>query len=107
MKDTMKDKKKRRLAEAEARRTLMLVPEAEPGEAAGAETRPQETEAETETGDAGPPGHPEEMRASLNLRISKKIRLSATARATPAGIVAGAIALSALTVPLIWITRRR
>jgi hypothetical protein len=47
------------------------------------------------------------MRATVSLRIGNTIRLRASARATPAGIVAGAIAISAVTVPLIWLSRRR
>jgi hypothetical protein len=51
--------------------------------------------------------HPEELRASITLRIGDWVTLSAAARTTPAGIVAGGLALTAIMVPLIWITRRR
>jgi hypothetical protein len=105
------EKKKRRLAEAEAQatRSLMPMPEAEsetePGAAREADTESQDSE--TEPDGAAPAAHPEEMRATVSLRIGNTIRLRASARATPAGIVAGAIAISAVTVPLIWLSRRR
>lgn len=51
--------------------------------------------------------HPEEMRAVVKLRIGESIRFTATARATPAGIIAAALVTAAVTVPLIWIGRRR
>lgn len=51
--------------------------------------------------------HPEELRASVTLRLGDWATVSASARATPAGIVAGGVALAAIMVPLIWIARRR
>lgn len=49
--------------------------------------------------------HPEEMRASVTLQIGDRITFTAAARATPAGIIAGGLALTAIMVPLIWISR--
>jgi hypothetical protein len=49
--------------------------------------------------------HPEEMRATLTLRVGDRINLTATARATPAGLVAAALITTAVMVPLIWISR--
>ncbi|MCB8876236.1 hypothetical protein [Acidisoma silvae] len=97
----MGEKKKQRLAEAEAAKTLATI----------ADTPPHGDEA-TEAAAVPPtaesvPTHPEELRASVTLRIGDKISLSATARATPAGLVASALIVTAAMVPLIWITRRR
>lgn len=91
-------KKKKRLAEAAADGALALSP-AEPG---GDGESGAAAEAETEA-----VAHPEEIRASLRLRIGRTIDVTAAARATPAGLVAGAIAITAIMVPLIWIGRRR
>jgi hypothetical protein len=70
-----------------------------------------ETEDQAESADLPEPQvaatHPEELRASVTLRIGNWVTISATSRATPAGIVAGGLALTAIMVPLIWITRRR
>jgi hypothetical protein len=51
--------------------------------------------------------HPEEMRATIDLRIGKSVSLSATARATPAGLAAAALLVFAIQLPLLWFARRR
>jgi hypothetical protein len=51
--------------------------------------------------------HPEEMRATVELRFSKHVTLRATARATPAGLVAVALLLTAIIVPVMWSVRQR
>ncbi|WP_395665574.1 hypothetical protein [Methylocella sp.] len=48
-----------------------------------------------EAGRAGAPSHPEEMKAHVALRIGDRVALNASARLTPAGLVCGAIAVSA------------
>ncbi|WP_410825779.1 hypothetical protein [Methylobacterium sp. sgz302003] len=53
------------------------------------------------------PSHPEEMRASVDLRIGEAIALKATARATPAGLVAVAVLMGAILVPVVWLARTR
>ncbi len=55
------------------------------------------------------PTHPEEMKATYNLRIGKFVSLQGSARITPAGIVSTGItvALVALAVSLLSPDRRR
>ncbi|MCB8880009.1 hypothetical protein ACELLULO517_07170 [Acidisoma cellulosilytica] len=100
----MGEKKKQRLAEAEAKRTLALMPEMPDGDDTKSAVPPAEPVAAAET---APSAHPEEMKASVSLRIGETISLTATARATPAGLVASALITAAVMVPLIWISRRR
>ncbi|AWN42730.1 hypothetical protein [Methylobacterium durans] len=57
--------------------------------------------------DGGAGAHPEEMRASLDLAIGRFVRLRATARATPAGLLATAILAAATLGPLLWFARSR
>ncbi|WP_407520156.1 hypothetical protein [Methylobacterium oryzisoli] len=47
------------------------------------------------------------MRASVDLRIGEAIALKATARATPAGLVAVAVLMGAILVPVVWLARTR
>lgn len=96
----MGEKKKRRQADIDAAQALAVLPEMAEG------TQPAQTETPAETPIASS-AHPEEMKASVTLRIGDKVSLSATARATPAGLVASALIVTAAMVPLIWITRRR
>ena len=42
------------------------------------------------------PAHPEELKATYDYRIGKSISLQGTARMTPAGLVALAIAVSSI-----------
>jgi hypothetical protein len=54
--------------------------------------------------------HPEEMKASVDLRIGKSVSLQATARTTPAGLVSTGIMVSAIILAvttLTWAVRRR
>jgi hypothetical protein len=56
-----------------------------------------------------PTTHPEEMRASFDLRIGKSINLRGNARLTPAGIVTGGIVTVAVllaTTALVRAARR-
>lgn len=61
------------------------------------------------TTDTDIPSHPEEMKATYDLRIGKFISLQGSARITPAGIVTTGItvALVALAVSLLSSDRRR
>ena len=51
--------------------------------------------------------HPEEMKATIDLRIGRALALTATARATPAGLVATAMLVAAIVVPSVWLMRSR
>ena len=57
--------------------------------------------AEPEHGSQTAAPHPEEMKATVSLRIGHSISLTATARATPAGLVAAALLISAILIPLV------
>ncbi len=45
--------------------------------------------------------HPEEMRATVRLRIGSSVSLDATARATPAGLIAVGLLVTAILAPLL------
>jgi hypothetical protein len=49
--------------------------------------------------------HPEEMKASIDLAIGSRVRLRATARATPAGLVAVALMTSSFLAAAGWFLR--
>jgi len=51
--------------------------------------------------------HPEEMKATVDLHIGDSISITATARATPAGLIAAALLISAILIPLVWLARDR
>jgi hypothetical protein len=54
--------------------------------------------------------HPEEMRASVSLRLGNNAALQATARATPAGMVTMGILASTVILSvaaLVWAARRQ
>lgn len=51
------------------------------------------------------PYHPEEMRASWDVRVGRNITLSGTARWTPAGVVTAGIAASAVLLALAALVR--
>ena len=53
------------------------------------------------------PTHPEEMRASYDFRIGKIVTLQGTARTTPAGIIAVAIAASAILLSVAALVRAK
>jgi hypothetical protein len=61
------------------------------------------THPEHAPGTAAP--HPEEMRATLDVSIGKSVSINATARATPAGLVAAAILISAILIPVVLLSR--
>jgi hypothetical protein len=50
--------------------------------------------------------HPEEMRATVRLRIGSSVSLDATARATPAGLIAVGLLAAAIAVPLLILGKR-
>ena len=54
-----------------------------------------------------PAPHPEEMRASFNMAIGRSVSVAASARTTPAGLVATALLLTAIFVPLAMMARSR
>lgn len=59
---------------------------------------------------ASTPTHPEEMRASVDLRIGDSISLQASARTTPAGLVSTGIMVSSVVLAfatLVWAVRLR
>ncbi len=47
---------------------------------------------------AEPATHPEEMRASYELRLGERVSMRATARITPAGVLCVGLAAAAITV---------
>jgi hypothetical protein len=51
--------------------------------------------------------HPEELRATMELRITDYVTLRTTARATPAGLMSVALLLSAILIPVMWGARSR
>lgn len=51
------------------------------------------------------PYHPEEMRATWDLRLGKRITLQGNARWTPAGVVTAGIAASAVLLSLAALVR--
>ena len=63
--------------------------------------------AEPEYGSETAAPHPEEMKATVDLRIGDAVSITATARATPAGLVAAALLISAILIPLAWLARGR
>jgi hypothetical protein len=64
----------------------------------GVEFRPMEMKAMTETAPEAPATHPEEMRATFDLRVGEHINLHGSARLTPAGIVAAGLMTVAVLV---------
>lgn len=53
------------------------------------------------------PYHPEEMKATWDLRVGKSISLQGTARWTPAGVVTAGIATSAILLAFAAVMRAR
>jgi hypothetical protein len=73
------------------------------------ELRPMDMKAMTETAPEAPVTHPEEMRATFDLRIGENTSLRGSARLTPAGIVtAGVMTVAVLvaTTALVRAVRR-
>jgi hypothetical protein len=50
--------------------------------------------------------HPEEMRATVGLRIGNSVSLDATARATPAGLIAVGLLVTAIVTPVLILGKR-
>ena len=46
--------------------------------------------------------HPEELRATVELRVGQLISIKARTRTTPAGLVTVALLISAILIPLVW-----
>ncbi|MEP9352246.1 hypothetical protein ABLE93_01480 [Xanthobacter sp. KR7-65] len=53
------------------------------------------------------PNHPEEMKATWDLRVGRSIRLQGGARWTPAGVITAGIAASAVLLALSALVRAR
>lgn len=51
--------------------------------------------------------HPEEMKASVELRFGDQVSLRATARTTPAGVISAALFVAVLVGGAIWVARLR
>ena len=51
--------------------------------------------------------HPEEMRATVRFRIGNSVSLDATARATPAGLIAVGLLVTAIALPQLIIGKRK
>lgn len=54
------------------------------------------------TGTAEPVTHPEEMRASAEIRLGERVTLQASARITPAGMISVGVAAAAITLAACW-----
>ena len=50
--------------------------------------------------------HPEEMKGTVTFSLGEWGSVTATARATPAGLVSAALLACALLIPLVIVTRR-
>jgi hypothetical protein len=50
--------------------------------------------------------HPEEMRATVRFRVGNSMSLDATARATPAGLIALGLLVTAIAAPLLILGKR-
>jgi hypothetical protein len=69
------------------------------------ETSPTDLDTELakmESATAAP--HPEEMKGTVNLNVGKWISVTASGRATPAGLICAALLLLAIAIPVL---RRR
>ena len=54
-----------------------------------------------------PAPHPEEMRATINLSIGKRVSVNAALRATPADFIAIACVMSAILIPIMRAKKKR
>lgn len=61
-------------------------------------------DAQTRGSTAAP--HPEEMKGAFEFRLGRFASVTATARATPAGLVSAALLAAAVLLPLVWVMRR-
>lgn len=98
MKKRSKERALQNLAEAGDEADMTL---AEPVHGPGAE--------DAAPADAASSGatHPEEMKGSVELRITDHVTLKASVRTTPAGLVGAAVLLAAILVPVMWNRRPR
>ena len=56
------------------------------------------------------PTHPEEMKASFNLKFGERVSLQAAARTTPAGVATTGIAVAVILAAVglvVWASRKR
>lgn len=51
---------------------------------------------------AEPAAHPEEMRATYEVRLGERITLQGSARITPAGVISLGLAAAAITLAACW-----
>jgi hypothetical protein len=75
----------------------------------GSGTAPRDDLAQTSETAASAAPHPEEMKASVDLRIGEAVSLKATVRTTPAGLVTTGIMVAAVVLSvaaLVWAVRR-
>ena len=61
----------------------------------------------TQAADYDIPTHPEEMKATYNLRVGKSISLQGSARITPAGVVTTGIMICLIAATFAFINGRR
>jgi hypothetical protein len=54
---------------------------------------------------ADPLAHPEEIKATVDLRLGNRVQLKATARTTPAGLVAAGLMVSSILVAAAFVVR--
>ena len=54
---------------------------------------------------ADPLTHPEEIKATVDLRLGDHVQLKATARATPAGLVATGLMVSSILMAVAFVVR--
>ena len=60
---------------------------------------------QTEGQAASAPSHPEEIRASVDLRIGNSVSLKATVRTTPAGLVTAGVMVAAIVLSIAALVR--
>ncbi|PPQ27160.1 hypothetical protein CCS01_28010 [Rhodopila globiformis] len=51
--------------------------------------------------------HPEEMKGTVTFNLGRFATMTATGRATPAGLVSAALLAGVILIPLAWMIRRR
>ena len=54
---------------------------------------------------AGTSAHPEELRATVDLRVGDRVRLAAAARTTPAGLMAVGLMVSSILMAVALVVR--
>ncbi|MGE0221640.1 MAG: hypothetical protein AB7F35_06635 [Acetobacteraceae bacterium] len=76
-----------------------------PSEDEDKSARPDQEQAAMDSPTAAP--HPEEMRGTVTCRIGNFASMTATGRATPAGLISAALLVCAILVPTLALLRRR